>query len=242
MPLLPPSVLRRNPLVGWEDISELKSAQAFPPDAVLLKPGTRARYAEVYNRVGLPLAVFLAVDPPWEGELDTRLDQLTAQADQAWAIAERLNAIVLFHWVRPKGPNEPASYYRLHPRGDSSRLAPFTPFVLLHKLGDYLRQEWADTNTFEKLNALEDDYNGDKSRGVDTAAGRMGVIANDYLSDLWAKWLLTGKVAYSATNPPPVNAREANFRNAVAEQAPKIFELWYEDLMKNKPMIISLDG
>ena len=78
------------------------------------------------------------------------------------------------------------------------------------------------------------------SRGVDTAAGRMGVISTDYLSDLWAKWLLTGRVAYSTTNPPPESVQESNFRNMLADYAPQIFKLWYEYLMKNKPLVFNI--
>lgn len=90
-------------------------------------------------------------------------------------------------------------------------------------------------------------YSGNMSRGVDTAAGRMGVIHNDYLSDLWAKWLLTGRLAYSATNPPPDEnlyeddpGAEARVRNMVAEYAPQIFRSWYEYLMENKPMVFDI--
>jgi hypothetical protein len=78
------------------------------------------------------------------------------------------------------------------------------------------------------------------SRGVDTAAGKMGVISTDYLSDLWAKWLLTGKVAYSATNPPPESGQESEFRNMLADYAPKIFEHWVHDLLKSIPRVINI--
>jgi len=68
----------------------------------------------------------------------------------------------------------------------------------------------------------------------------MGVIGNDYLSDLWAKWLLTGRVAYSATEPAPESLEEQTARNLIAKHAPQIFKLWYEYLMQNRPLVINI--
>ena len=48
-----------NPLVGWEDLSGLTARQALEPDVPLVAAGAKAKYAEVYTRVGLPLAVVL---------------------------------------------------------------------------------------------------------------------------------------------------------------------------------------
>ena len=242
MPLLPPSVLRRNPLVGWEDRSGLTSKQAQEPYALLLQPGAKERYAEVYNRVGLPLAVDLSPEYTYLGLRPRKV------AYQAQEHAKRVNAIVLSVSVPAR---EGSAFYRRHgeARGDMTRTSPYTPFVLLHRLGDALRNINIPecSHLTKALDSAESNYDGNMSRGVDTAAGRMGVVHNDHLSDLWAKWLLTGRLAYSATNPPPDEnlndddpGAEARFRNMVAEYAPQIFRSWYEYLMKKKPMVIDI--
>ena len=165
---------------------------------------------------------------------------------QAQEYAGRVNAIVLSVSV-PAREGSPFYRRRGQARGDMTRTSPYTPFVLLHRLGDALRNRNIPecSHLTRALDSAEGNYGGNMSRGVDTAAGRMGVVHNDYLSDLWAKWLLTGRLAYSTTNPPPDEnldeddqEAEARFRNIVSEYAPQIFRSWYEYLMKNKPMVI----
>lgn len=199
------NALRLNPLVGWEDMSGMSPATAWEPLAALVKPGAEAKYAEVYNRVGLPLAVVLE----WGGNL-SRSTRFLAQQAESTQIAKRLNAIVL---SIPINKREHKPYYATphQRRGSMFRISPYTPFVLLHRLGDMMADEvWrprpgllAVKEMQEELNDAQQEWGGNLSRGVDTAAGRMGVLGRDYLSDLWAKWLLTGRVAYSPTNPPP---------------------------------------
>jgi hypothetical protein len=255
------NALRLNPLVGWEDASGIEPRRAKEPHAVLVKPGAEAKYAEVYNRVGLPLVVALHPDNPppysWEPDREARVaawGQAHTRRDVAdKQMAKRLNAIVLSIEVKGRG-SEPFYATPDQRRGSSDRLSPYTPFVLLHRLGDMVRLNadhpaaskmvaelsWAAgrwRNVLYKGTSSSDTY---LSRGVDTAAGRMGVIDDDYLSDLWAKWLLTGRVAYSATTPPPESAEEANFRNMVAEYAPQIFRIWYDYLDRNRPMVITI--
>ena len=244
MALLPPSVLRRNPLVGWEDRSGLTAKQAREPFATLLQPEVAAKYEKVYTKVGLPLAVVIRKYPDWRND-----PKWTEAMREDEVYAKRLNAIVLRVLV-PERESTPFYHRGDQARGSSSRISPYTPFVLLHRLGDDLRA----TNIPEcehlkrALGRAEDTYEGNMSRGVDTAAGRMGVIHGDYLSDLWAKWLLTGRLAYSATNPPPQRddeneddpEAEATLRNMVAEYAPQIFRIWYKYLMVNKPMVIDI--
>ena len=129
----------------------------------------------------------------------------------------------------------------------TERISPYTPFVLLHRLGDVLMRggRTAASKMVTELGreSRRQPYMmrlGRLGRGVDTAAGRMGVIDEDYLSDLWAKWLITGRVAYSPTNPPPESAEEANFRNMLAEYAPQIFRIWHDYLDRNRPMVITI--
>ena len=250
--------LLRNPLVGWEDLSGMSPRQAREPLMVLVKPGAEARYAEVYNRVGLPLAVVLhpAGSYPWFGPEPDQQAQADAAFEHRLAeevaaekqTAKRLNAIVLSVTVEGRLS---APYYATpdQRRGSTERFSPHTPFVLLHRLGDVLMRggRTAASKMVTELRREARRRANKKrrridylSRGVDTAAGRMGVIDEDYLSDLWAKWLITGRVAYSPTNPPPESAEEANFRNMLAEYAPQIFRIWHDYLMQAIPVVIHL--
>jgi hypothetical protein len=232
------NALRLNPLVGWEDTSGIEPRRAKEPHAMLVKPGARERYAKVYNRVGLPLAVVLR-PPGWHKRPSYTADDLS--------LAKKLRAVLLVFIVDERLETP---FYALpeQRRGSPEREAPYTPFMLLHRLGDSLFESLSASENTPFLSAVGDagyrwamrDRSGSYtrySRGVDTAAGRMGVLTEDYLSDLWAKWLLTGRVAYSATNPPPESAEEANFRNMVAEYAPQIFRIWYDYLMRSVPSV-----
>ena len=226
---------------------------------VLVKPGAEAKYAEVYNRVGLPLAVALHPDNPYpdfaeepdrKAKVDAWGQARTRRIVADEQMAKRLNAIVLSTAVKGRG-SEPFYASPQQQRGSTDRLSPYTPFVLLHRLGDVLMRGGTDSTAAKMIAELGRaarrwERNGKRrllvylSRGVDTAAGRMGVIDDDYLSDLWAKWLITGRVAYSPTNPPPESEEEANFRNMVAEYAPELFRLWYDYLDRNRPMVITI--
>jgi hypothetical protein len=264
------NALRLNPLVGWEDLSGMSPRQAREPAMVLVKPGAEAKYAEVYNRVGLPLAVALHPYNPYpnfagadgyKAKVSRFENRRRIVAEKRMAnkqMAKRLNAIVLSTEVKGRG-SEPFYASPQQQRGSTDRFSPYTPFVLLHRLGDVLTRggtdsarepgpfgtaaemiaelRWARGRWYNNGKGREIDY---LSRGVDTAAGRMGVIDADYLSDLWAKWLITGRVAYSPTNPPPESEEEANFRNMVAEYAPELFRLWYDYLDRNRPMVIDI--
>ena len=76
------------------------------------------------------------------------------------------------------------------------------------------------------------------SRGVGTAAGRLGVAGQDYMSDLFAKYLLTGQVAYDPVNPLPEYPGEAEFRRTVARIALPLFQRYVHILNSSIPRVI----
>ena len=271
-----------NPLVGWEDLSGLTARQALEPDVPLVAAGAKAKYAEVYTRVGLPLAVVL--HPPQTGGKSAaeEREERAERRSLDMRLAEKHNAIVLSTRLRKRKDSRHYSQPGQQ-RGSPDRTSPMTPFVLLHRLGDELltphrmnnevrqdnpaayyalkgsmrevddliwdidsaENDWVDELRRQERAGLKQKpgYTDEKdylSRGVDTAAGRMGVISTDYLSDLWAKWLLTGRVAYSTTNPPPESVQESTFRKLVAEHAPKIFQHWHRYLLAKIPTVIAI--
>lgn len=115
------------------------------------------------------------------------------------------------------------------------RFASYTSFTCLHRLGDSARRLHEQTGGsfryLKEMNLLAEalggtadwteldrsrkqDFNNAAifSRGVDTAAGRLGLLIDprEAASDLFAKWLLTGKIAYipaCSENEKEVEAR-----------------------------------
>jgi hypothetical protein len=76
------------------------------------------------------------------------------------------------------------------------------------------------------------------SRGVGTAAGRMGVAGLDYMSDLFAKYLLTGTIAYDPVNPPPVYPGEEKYRQEIARIALPLFKRYVHVLNSGIPRVV----
>jgi hypothetical protein len=249
---------------------------------VLVKQGAEQAYALKFAAVKLPIAV--AIRPPGWG-LDKKRNRVNEHDARDRALAEALNAVLLVVVMHERKDGEKFYQQTSQVRGSSQRSSLFTPFQLLHKLGDSLRgdsgsavfsprlsegmhwlREPADPRLAEaglmlsRLDAAARRWNGQHSpdgltdseanvwearrlsRGVGTAAGRMGVIGSDYMSDLFAKWLLTGAVAYSATDPAPQSEEEQTFRNMVADYAPKIFNIFLKYLQDTVPSVTDVSG
>ncbi len=66
----------------------------------------------------------------------------------------------------------------------------------------------------------------------------MGVAGRDYMSELFAKYLLTGKVAYDALNPLPIYTGEAEFRRTVARIALPLFQRYVHILNSSLPRVV----
>ena len=184
------------------------------------------------------------------------------------ALANKLNSLLIVMPIgeRPKIPLlDPMG---LGKRGSTDRLSPFTVFVVLHRLGDRMSAELedftsdvprdaealrlhkerrrAESELLTSLAAASGDQNEAEdlaetviySRGVDTTAGRMGVAGVDYMSDLFAKYLLTGKVAYDPVNPPPIYPGEAKFRQELARIALPLFQRYVHILNSRIPRVV----
>ena len=238
------NALRLNPLVGWEDTSGRTSRDAFEPQVPLLQKGAKERYAEVYNKVGLPISVLLK-----KGRTEDR----DTSGEGAWDLAVATSSILL---VIPISERDRGPLYREagQQRGSSDRVAPFTPFMLLHRLADasiesrgvrpllapffvayenaYARTGMRNRPAPERARFL--------SRGVDTAAGRMGVLTEDFVSDLFAKYLLTGRIAYSPNVPPSESEKEQEYREILAHTLPRMFKVWEEALRDSVPSIVQI--
>lgn len=79
------------------------------------------------------------------------------------------------------------------------RLSPMTPFTVLHRFGDTILPQlkfYRYTDHDRKVVLI--------SSGIDTLAGRNGWLSSidEASSDLWAKYLLTGKIHFDPDAPP----------------------------------------
>ena len=232
------NALRLNPLVGWEDESEYSTSTVSEPYAPLVQKGARDRYAEVYNKVDLPLSVLI------------RSGRRGGQRSWDSEMAAATSSILLVVAADPRGAGP---FYREaeQRRGSSDRVAPFTPFVLLHRLADVsVESSKIRPSLAPFLLAYENAYarTGMQkrpaperarflSRGVDTAAGRMGVLTVDFVSDLFAKYLLTGRIAYSPNVPPSESEKEQEYRETLAHTLPRMFKAWEEALRDSVPSV-----
>ena len=260
-----------NPLTGWEDTSGMTASTARQILVPLVKPGARETFEHGYRNVPVPIALALR---PWAWGREGLNDKLSRQAldDRAVddALANKLNSLVI---VMPIDERFPAGSLFNSPtgkRGSVNRTSPFTMFVVLHRLGDRLKNQQfdrisnvlprdpealrllkelqrAENELVERLIVGEDEAGIDAedlaqnviySRGVDTAAGRLGAAGQDYMSDLFAKYLLTGKVAYDPVNPPPIYPGEAEFRETVARIALPLFQRYVHILNSSIPRVI----
>jgi hypothetical protein len=213
---------KQNPLVGFIDEHKLRPKQMFEAHAPLIHPKIAEKLEKAYKQVVPNILVYFGPKPA--GVHD--------KWDRAKALARKHNAALL--WVSEIEKDEDAPFYAnvLNQRGRFERITPYTPFTLLHRLGDEIQdfiianendgpeKVWDEIQE-NYLNAVRHELLfGEKSnlsaeekqmhwkaalqalhKGVDTAAGRMGVLpdSTQSLSDLFAKYLMTGQIAY---NPP----------------------------------------
>ena len=246
------NALRLNPLVGWEDLSGMSSREAIEPRAprlnplmsyqqrskpsiadmdayyrTLFRPASEASYKEAFARVPLDTHVLFG-----------NYNDLPDQYRLLYSFQNRpVVALVVSTNTRtgalPSGKP-----------GDPDRVTSFTPFTLLHRLGDNVRSgAWvqsvvrygddddadrADEDAYQSgkdllklTRSLQSAYGGNVvgvpqqrdltgrrvfeddllrkiNAGVDTAAGRLNALGavSETWSDLFAKFLLTGRFAF----------------------------------------------
>ena len=264
------NALRLNPLVGWEDLSGMPPAKAEPPFVTLVKPGAKDRYETVYNRVDIPLAVVLRPGG-WDGDRGSRnllgkagaphIQRAVRQYREDEALAKKTKSVLLVVSIHGR------KGWENEPRGSAGRESPYTPFVLLHRLGDFLARA-SEAAGYRAVRAGgsgelvkagehlldirkkkiamhggdEEEFEitgGDPfllSKGVDTEAGRRGVLV-DVDADLFAKWLLSGRFAYDAAYPPSESREERAYRSAVAKGLPLAFQSWHAYLRRSAPSV-----
>ena len=237
-------------LEGWERMGELPSVR----DLHRVSRGLYSSRAEqIYGKrlrtARLPLYVVVADLQPGTSatRVYDRTEELAAEGYTVLLVARPLERAFGLH------PEHPALKIG---RGEPGRIAAMTPFTLLHRMGDVMRNERWSSTLMRDITWMNDkwrtgwldgsvfgvDYK-DKSReeeavmastGVDTVAGRNGWLssAGEAVSDLWAKYLLTGGIAYDPDAQPSGGhwgPKEMSVRRDMAERMSKVFPKLLED-------------
>jgi hypothetical protein len=182
---------KQNPLVGFINDVEFNSREAEEPKAVMLHPKYGERLAHSYAKVIPNIIVYVG-------------DKKTSEELQHLAAAN--DAVVLCVTVRRRHPNaEPFYVQELEKKRSPFRETPWTPFTLLHRLGDELgnaaflkkMQEASDkardrfykesggelSTPIEQIRGMIvyarkdwDDFEEILYKGVNTQAGRLGLL------------------------------------------------------------------
>jgi hypothetical protein len=247
-------------LEGWEKIGPMPSgASLHRVSRGLYSPRAPEVYGKALASARLPIYVLLADLPipraspsnyqalsygaaqSLKDELDRRAAELAAQG---------YTVLVM---ERPIERELEAALQRK--RGDRFRISSMTPFVILHRMFDTMKRaswsrpkidhclwlfsHWTD-GLFE--NNEGDDFGRDRteqeklemgSTGVNTWAGRNGLLVpNEAMSDLWAKYVLTGRIEYdeNATRDgfpwhPSEQKMRASFAQCLRTLFPELLEL-----------------
>lgn len=112
----------------------------------------------------------------------------------------------------------------------SQKISPMTPFSLLHRMGDEMHtlgwSKWLMWDTLGPYRKFLETGHGLRrdedlldlgSAGVNTMAGRNGLLRMpEAISDLWAKYVLTGRINFDPKAPPQSATRKYGWN--VSEQ------------------------
>jgi hypothetical protein len=249
-------------LEGWEKIGPMPTgASLHRVSRGLYSPRAPEVYGKALASASLPIYVLLADLPipqpppfdrhirssnygaaqPLKDELDRRAAELAAQG---YAV------LVMEH------PIEKDLEAILHKeRGDRLRVNAMTPFAILHRMFDTMKRAswsrpkidhclWPFNHWLDGLfeNNEGDDFGRDRSEkeklemgstGVNTWAGRNGLLVpNESVSDLWAKYVLTGRIDYdeNATRDglawhPSEQKLRTSFAQCLRTMFPELLEL-----------------
>lgn len=264
--------LRMNPLVGWENTSGFSSTKDVLPEyAPLLIPGAEAKYAQVYTKVDLPIVVALRpIRSDGSGRKstnETEKDEEVARRLNALVLSvalpprerakDRLGGLSLGLRGHYDRGTPFTAFTLLHRIGDTEGLHYLYDAAEKDaKVKSAMKAVDRALDKMEGASGLHLFYNRDEyerlfveywaevfSRGVDTAAGRLGALVHEQaLNDLFAKYLLTGRVAYDPVNPPSQLKGEHQYRMALAKGLPVIFEAWAKEIKANLPLVMNVGG
>jgi hypothetical protein len=185
----------------------------------LLTTAAPERYKIYLKHVPLDLEVWVCGD---------NLCGLDPREIELVAARTRKTVIVAF-------PDSAPPHLRSKPKGDALHISPFTPFTLLHRLGDELGDKLRETKLTDLMYVLTLARTGTTeapgtllSAGVDTETGRRSLFVDvgNVRADLFAKYLLTGKIAFDpyALPDPRLQQIRVAWRDALRNEFPRMVQ------------------
>ena len=248
-----------NPLVGWVQDPGVSARDVLEPYAPLFKKDAEASFQKAYAKVKPNIIVSTKpLTRPVTQQHWSELEDI-ARAKQALVLAVG----------RPPREHGKFYQMEGQKRGSSIRITPLTPFNVLHRLGDLIIKVLLDNDNLNRNLKLIDllyrnygssmsrqpalfskQHSGDGphaisvvhnlSRGVDTAAGRLGVLNHwsQVLSDLFAKYMLTGRIAYS---PPPARTPEEHtYQESMKQLLPTVLQQMADVVVAWTPGVVGI--
>lgn len=216
-------------LEGFERIGTLpRASQVHAVSRGIYSPRAEEIYTERLKTARLPLYIVLGggITPEDEPLLQDRAKQLAAQGYTVLLLAMPIEQY-LGEGTLPPGSSEADRAFARErartllqlPRGEFRKVSPMTPFTLLHRMGDEMRKLWWSSMLMEDVTHLyatwSNGFMSDSglktladelvfgSVGVNTLAGRSGLLRiPETISDLWAKYVLTGRIEFDPEAKP----------------------------------------
>lgn len=250
-------------LEGFERIGPLpRPSQVHPVSRSIYSPRADEVYAERLKTARLPLYIVLGEKDPdddhWLWNLERRAEEIAEQGYTVLLLTMPLDKYVESVLLRANPYRMMGEEGRvkalkraqelLDGADPARKISPMTPFSLLHRMGDEmhnnLRWSWPIKDILEPYNLFIHTYSQRSeselldlgSAGVNTWAGRNGLLRMpETVSDLWAKYVLTGRIDFDPKAPPrnPLRYRgwlphEQKVRDDTYEKIVEIFPLLLE--------------
>jgi len=241
----------RNPLVGWRNESGATPKDVHRSHKQLYSPTAERRYTKKLQRVPLDIEVVLGNNP---SNLIPR--ELTEEARRTGKTILYINEPTK---LTPEDAAYIQRHLNVDFDRGVARLSSMTAFTLLHRMGDIIYEAQAETSNADRLGTpvttyqrqlaerfpydvdLYDDLqllaeveydegSAFLSSGVDTAAGRKGLLFNwqNVIADLWAKYLISGRVAYDPHVRYAGTPMESYTKAALKTYLENYFPIWKE--------------
>ncbi len=250
-------------LEGFERIGPLpRPSQVHPVSRSIYSPRADEVYAERLKTARLPLYIVLGEKDPdddhWLWNLERRAEEIAEQGYTVLLLTMPLDKYVESVLLRANPYRMMGEEGRvkalkraqelLDGADPARKISPMTPFSLLHRMGDEmhnnLRWSWPIKDILEPYNLFIHTYSQRSeselldlgSAGVNTWAGRNGLLRMpETVSDLWAKYVLTGRIDFDPKAPPRNPRRyrgwlphEQKVRDDTYEKIVEIFPLLLE--------------
>lgn len=194
--------MKKNPLNAWHQLGPLSRVDQQS------RPMTSARapraYKKYLERVAIPMAVVVGTGP--ESERIIRQEQAAGNVVLWMPVSWTTSGVMLEHRHADRPHRLLLEETLRMKRWSFQRISTMTPFTLLHRLGDCARNELAPASLRQAISEARLE-SGFDALHVDTLAGRHGVFKGspnggaEATSDLFAKYLLTGRIAYHPSGP-----------------------------------------